>query len=140
MTDFSTPLFLASELLTSSSGPYKLLAPVMASEIRSEKSTWVRTDEEIDALRAIVEGTAEQTGDKFFQALVQHMARAMDASHAFIAEFSDVKTRVRTLAYWADGQIAPNIEFDLAGTPCEEVVGGTLCHHPVDVQEKCQTV
>ena len=108
----------------------------MAGEIQSEKSTWVRTDEELDALRAIVEGTAEQTGDKFFQALVEHLAKAMDTSHAFVAEFAGVATRVRTLAYWAGGQIAPNIEFDLAGTPCEDVVGGTLCHYPAGVRQQ----
>jgi formate hydrogenlyase transcriptional activator len=108
----------------------------MASESHPSTQPNNQTSEEIDALRAIVEGTAEQTGDKFFQALVQHLARAMDASHAFVAEFARVKTRVRTLAYWADGHVAPNIEFDLDGTPCEDVVGGTLCHYPVGVQEQ----
>src|SRR5258708_14516925 len=101
----------------------------MASESHQSALPNNRTDEELDALSSIVEGTAEQTGDKFFQALVQHLAAAMNVSHAFVAEFAGLETRVRTLAYWADGQIADNIEFDLAGTPCEEVVGGTLCHH-----------
>jgi formate hydrogenlyase transcriptional activator len=91
---------------------------------------------ELDALRAIVEGTAEQTGDRFFQALVEHLAKALCVSHAFVAEFAGAKTRVRTLAYWAKNAIAPNIEFDLDGTPCQEVVVGQLCHHPHSVQAK----
>jgi hypothetical protein len=46
----------------------------MASERPSDNSEWIRSDEELDTLRAIVEGTAEKTGDGFFQALVEHLA------------------------------------------------------------------
>lgn len=48
-------------------------------------------------------------------------------SNAFIAEFADTKTRVRSLAFWMNGQLVPNQEWELAGTPCEEVVRGNLC-------------
>ena len=56
--------------------------------------------------------------------------------YAFVAEFAGERTRVRTLAYWGKGQIRENIEFDLAGTPCEDVVRGGLCHHPYGVRER----
>jgi PAS domain S-box-containing protein len=93
-------------------------------------------DDEIVALRAIVEGTARSTGAVFFESLVGHLATAIGVSYAFVAEFAGVATRVRTLAYWGKGEILPNMEFDLAGTPCEDVVRGGLCHHPVGVQGK----
>jgi formate hydrogenlyase transcriptional activator len=93
-------------------------------------------DDEIVALRAIVEGTAENTGAVFFESLVGHLATAVGVSYAFIAEFAGVATRVRTLAYCGKRQILPNLEFDLAGTPCEDVVRGGLCHHPRGVQSK----
>jgi len=89
--------------------------------------------DEIDMLRFLVEGTARTTGEGFFRSLLRHLAVAVDVSHAFVAEFTDVKTRVHTLAYWADGRLQDNIEFDLAGTPCEDVVRGSLCHHPAEV-------
>jgi PAS domain S-box-containing protein len=91
---------------------------------------------EIAALRAIVEGTARSTGQEFFQSLVRHLASALGVSFAFVAEFADVNTRVRTLAFWARDRIAENIEFDLDGTPCEDVVRGNLCHHPSGVAGK----
>jgi PAS domain S-box-containing protein len=91
--------------------------------------------DELDALRTIAEGTANATGEEFFQALVRHLARAVPARYAFVAEFAGVNTRVRTLAYWFRDRIAPNLEFDLAGTPCEEVVRGQLCHHPAGVKD-----
>jgi len=90
--------------------------------------------DELDALRALVEGTAASIGDEFFRSLVRHIGRTLAARHAFIAEFAEVNTRVRTLAYWSGDQIIPNVEFDLAGTPCEEVVKGQLCHHPAGVR------
>ena len=91
-------------------------------------------DEEIIALRAIVEGTARSTGEVFFESLVRHLATAIGVSFAFVAEFAGVATRVRTLAYWGKGELRENEEFDLAGTPCEDVVRGGLCHHPLGVQ------
>jgi PAS domain S-box-containing protein len=92
--------------------------------------------EEIAALRAIVEGTAHATGEEFFQSLVRHLAAAMKVSYAFVAEFADINTRARTLAYWAKDRIANNIEWELAGTPCENVVHGSLCHYPTKVSQQ----
>src|SRR5262245_61716025 len=43
----------------------------------------VRLAEELAALRAIVEGTASSTGEEFFQSLVRHLSRAIDARYAF---------------------------------------------------------
>ncbi len=91
--------------------------------------------DDVPVLRAIVEGTARSTGEAFFQSLVRHLAEAIDVHYAFVAEFTQVRTRVRTLAYWAAGRICDNIEFDLAGTPCEEVVRGSTCHHPVGTKD-----
>jgi formate hydrogenlyase transcriptional activator len=89
--------------------------------------------DEVASLRFLVEGTARTTGEEFFQSLLRHLTAALDVSHAFVAEFTDVRTRVRTRAYWADGRLVDNIEFELAGSPCEEVVRGSLCHHPAEV-------
>jgi PAS domain S-box-containing protein len=88
--------------------------------------------DELAALRAIVEGTAHGTGAEFFRTLVQHLALALRAEQALVAEFV-TPTRVRTLAYWRKDHIEPNIEYDLPGTPCEDVAKGKLCHHPVGV-------
>ena len=92
--------------------------------------------DEVAALRAILEGTARSTGAVFFQTLVRHLASALGVSFAFVAEFAGAPTRVRTLAYWGRGRIQENLEFELAGTPCEDVVRGGLCHHPQEVRER----
>jgi PAS domain S-box-containing protein len=90
-----------------------------------------------NALRAIVEGTASATGDDFFRALVQHLATGLGVRHAFIAEtIGDPAGRVRTLAFWSNGAIVPNIEYALTGTPCEGVIAGQVCYYPTGVQAR----
>jgi formate hydrogenlyase transcriptional activator len=93
------------------------------------------TDEEISDLRALVAGTAAGTGAEFMRTLVQHLAAALRTNHAFIAEFV-VPHRVRTLAFWSNGRTIDNVEFDLAGTPCEDVYQGGLCHYPSGVRAR----
>jgi PAS domain S-box-containing protein len=90
---------------------------------------------EIAALRAIVEGTARGTGQEFFQSLVRHLADAVGVRYAFVAEFAGV-LRARTIAFWLRDRITDNIEWDVVGTPCEDVVRGNLCHHPIGVKDK----
>src|SRR5207253_7443079 len=88
--------------------------------------------DELAALRAIVEGTARHTGQEFFQSLVRHLAAAVGTHYAFVAAFAGGMT-ARTLAFWFRGRITDNIEWDVTGTPCEDVVRGNLCHHPAGV-------
>jgi formate hydrogenlyase transcriptional activator len=57
---------------------------------------------------------------------------------AFIAQFSspETHTKARTIAFWDKDHFADNFEWTLAGTPCEDVVQGKLCHHASGVREK----
>ena len=94
----------------------------------------IPSTDELAALRAIVEGTARHTGQEFFQSLVRHLAAAVGTRYAFVAEFAG-GTRARTLAFWFRDRITDNVEWDVIGTPCEEVVRGNLCHHSCGVKD-----
>ncbi|HSE39071.1 MAG TPA: sigma 54-interacting transcriptional regulator [Blastocatellia bacterium] len=88
-----------------------------------------------ETLRSVVEGTAAVTGDDFFSALVRHLAAAIRVRYAFVTECTDeTRARVRTLAFWSGDSLAENIEYDLALTPCERVIGGEVCHHVSELQ------
>jgi PAS domain S-box-containing protein len=89
-----------------------------------------------DILRRIFEGTARSTGEEFFRSLVRNLGMAVRTAYAFTAEVNADRKRVRTLAVWGKGRFLDNFEYDLDGTPCEEVIRGELCHHPRDVQAK----
>ena len=84
----------------------------------------------LEAMHQIVEGTAGATGDDFCRSVVCHLTAALKVRYAFVTECANPqKTRVRTLAFWTGSQAADNFEYDLAGTPCQRVVGGeTLCY------------
>ena len=104
--------------------------------IANAQEPWVRAaQDDLDILRIVVEGTASSTGEEFFKDLVRHLALALDVPFAAISEFSTVSSRVRTLAFWADQRIQDNFEYDLSGTPCEEVMRGKLCHFPMGVKD-----
>ena len=83
-------------------------------------------------LGEVAEGTTGVYGDAFFRKLVYHFARALQVSCAFITECADYPTsRLRTLAFWSEGQYVDDFEYDLPGTPCETVVkDGQTCFYP----------
>jgi formate hydrogenlyase transcriptional activator len=108
---------------------------MMTTDSNPEQKEGAAPRDDVAWLRSIVEGTASSVGDDFLRNLVRNMALAIGSSHAFVAEFS-AEQRVRTLAYWKHGHIVPNIEFELSGTPCEEVVSGGLCHFATGVQAR----
>jgi len=88
-----------------------------------------------DILHLIYEGTAIATGSDFFEALVRATATAMQVQFCFAAEFAGGRNRVRTLAYWKGKSLGDNIEFDLDGTPCEDVLNGQVGYYPTGVRE-----
>jgi PAS domain S-box-containing protein len=89
------------------------------------------------ALRAIVEGTAAVTETDFFRAFVRHLADALSVRVALVSEITNEEaTRARTLALWVGGRQRENFEYDLAGTPCEDIVHKVICHYPDRLQER----
>lgn len=88
---------------------------------------------ELAILRALVEGTVQTTGEDFLRSLVRNLCNATHVASGFIAEFSNDKTRIRTLVFWMNGEFIDNQEWELAGTPCEDVLRGKLCHYPAEL-------
>ena len=88
-----------------------------------------------ETLRSITEGTASVVGTDFFRSLVKHLADSLKVRYAFVAECIDKEnTRVCTLAFWNGQGFAENVAWELAGTPCEHVIDGNVCHYPRDLQ------
>ncbi|MGE0555750.1 MAG: sigma 54-interacting transcriptional regulator [Gemmatimonadales bacterium] len=99
------------------------------SEARAELSDSLAARERINAVfRAVSEG-ATGVGDAFFPVFIERLAQTLEVKLAFVAECVDPsKTRVRMKAYWSDGRLVEPVEYDLAGTPCERVLEGEVCH------------
>jgi PAS domain S-box-containing protein len=88
-----------------------------------------------EALRLIVEGTASKTGNEFFRSCVRYLAQLLHVRYALVTEWANqAKTRLRTLAFWADDDFGEIVEYDIADTPCHKVIEGTTCYYPENVQ------
>lgn len=101
------------------------------SDIRQEQTCRKETE---NPVQAILDRTAHHAGPAYFSALVQELATITGADHVFCARVLPGGSRAQTVALWSGGSAQPNFEYDLAGTPCEQVSGGTLCHYPTGVQ------
>lgn len=73
-------------------------------------------------LEALVRGTASHFGQAFFDVLVKDLAQLLDVRYAYIARIQ--AGEVRTLSFFADGNLAVPIRHPLADSPCERVLGG----------------
>ncbi len=87
-------------------------------------------------LKKIVEGTATETGEGFFSALVKNLALALDVPAAWVTENVDESRQFLVLAFWLDGKLTENEELKAEGTPCEAVlVEGRMVQVPDNIEE-----
>ncbi len=87
-------------------------------------------------LQHVVAGVAAGTGTKFFQGLVQHLAQALDFDYVCVGRLKRHKTKVQTLAVWAQGRQGENIEYPLKGAPCETVLKESFSYYLTGLQSK----
>jgi len=91
--------------------------------------------EQSQLLRAIVEGTAAETGDEFFASLVTHLTSTLHVQYAVIGEVLEGRLRkIRTLAVSAGGALVDNFEYELAHTPCATALTQTFACFDRNVQ------
>jgi len=87
-------------------------------------------------LKKIVEGTATETGEGFFNALVKNLALALDVPAAWVTENIDESRQFLVLAFWLDGKLTENEELKAEGTPCEAVLlEGRMVHVLDNIEE-----
>lgn len=91
--------------------------------------------ERSDMLRAIVAGTAAETGEDFFSTLVCHLSLVLGVQYAVVGEIqhNPVK-KIRTLAVSANGNLVDNFEYPLMNTPCETALGQSFACFERDVR------
>ncbi len=90
-----------------------------------------------EVVRNIAEGVAASTGEAFFQSLVGQLAKMLNMDYAFVGELSEEGGEsVSTIAVWARDRVVDNFRYELAHTPCENVVGKVLCCYPRGVQQQ----
>ena len=84
------------------------------------------------ALRMILEGTASETGERFFMALVENLARALDTHGAWVTEYRPQTRTLRALAFRLGDQWVQDYEQPIDGTPCRVVLEERRLVHYAD--------
>lgn len=91
--------------------------------------------ERSDMLRAIVAGTAAETGEDFFSTLVCHLSLVLGVQYAVVGEIQHHPVKkIRTLAVSANGNLVDNFEYPLMNTPCETALGQSFACFERDVR------
>ena len=73
-------------------------------------------------IQEIVEATAAETGEAFFDELVRRLARAMNMKCAWVTEWLETEQRLRALSFWIGDRYFGDFEYAIAGTPCAPVI------------------
>jgi formate hydrogenlyase transcriptional activator len=118
---------IVSPMLDSAGRPDRLLA--ISRDITERK----RSE---DLFRKLAEATAVATGEGFFRALVETLAAALRVPYVFVTECTPGAEAVRMLACWQNQGFGENLEYGLAGTPCQAVVGGEIKFYSDRLQER----
>ncbi|WP_321470042.1 response regulator [uncultured Paludibaculum sp.] len=94
-----------------------------------------RTGQAEELLRAVIDTVSSLTGKQYFERLAVQLAAALRMRYCLVSELLPGATdRVRSIAYAIDGVITSDVEYDLAGTPCQEVIRKGMCVFPSGVQ------
>lgn len=87
-----------------------------------------------DTLHFIAQQGWLETGKPFPASLVEFLGRSLDVEYVLIDELMPSGSRAKTIALFANGSSAHNIEYDLEDTPCENVMDKRLCVYSHDLQ------
>jgi formate hydrogenlyase transcriptional activator len=74
-------------------------------------------------LKSITENTTAAIGEDYLKSLVENVTKALGVRMSIVTECVDAEqTRLRTLAYYMEGQLNENVEYDVEGTPCRIIL------------------
>ncbi len=89
------------------------------------------------ALNSLAEIQATNDIDEFYRVCVQTLANAYNAEYACIGLFADDEhSSIRTQSLWAGNSYADNVDYELEGTPCAEVLALKMELVPRDVTKE----
>jgi PAS domain S-box-containing protein len=78
--------------------------------------------DENEALRRVAEGTAGETGERFFRSLVDNLRSALGTMGAWVALLDESRTVLSAISMRMHDQWLDGISYRVEGTPCEVAV------------------
>jgi transcriptional regulator with GAF, ATPase, and Fis domain len=96
----------------------------------AEKS--INSNSKDNKLISLFEATAKETGKKFFEALILNLANALNTYGAWANVYNEDQSKAKSLAFLIAGELLPDFEYEIKGTPCETVINNDTLHHVPD--------
>lgn len=91
-----------------------------------------KTESVMDAL---VQRTSSLFGQAFFDALARDLAILLEVRYAFVARIEPHGSHIRSIAFFADGNLAIPMTYPIAGSPCEAVLEKGLLFFPSSIRQ-----
>ncbi len=92
-----------------------------------------RTEEALGNIQA---GMASESGESFFDSILLNLSRSLGADYALVGRVTgDFGGTVHSISFLSNGRIGDPIEYELAGTPCAQVLGRKACTFPSGVAD-----
>jgi PAS domain S-box-containing protein len=106
----------------------------MMMTIGSQMGQFIKRKQVETALQAVAQGISAATGEAFFQSLVQQLVATLDVEYAFVGKLvGKAGEKVETVAVCTQGKIVANFGYQLAQTPCQNVINHEVCYYPHEV-------
>jgi PAS domain S-box-containing protein len=94
------------------------------------------TPESRDLLDVIAGRMWNAGGEAFFSEMVRHLAGELGVRIAMVGELAPGSTeRMRSVSACVDGRMVEGLEYDLPGTPCENIMARHCCYYPSGVAQ-----
>ena len=139
-----TPTFEAEYRLRAADGTYRWISSrgTVLRHASGKPYRMIMMDNDIHARRLIeetlvqaAEGLSQVSGMDFFRALMASLSRILGTRDNLVCFcLDDPPTRVRTLAYYSNGEFWENFDYELEGTSCGAVIArGEVVYVPTGV-------
>lgn len=84
---------------------------------------------QIAIMKEVISAETYNLGDAFFEHIVEKLNTALEADYTFIGTLAEDAKSVSTISLFGNGQLLENITYELAHTPCENVIGNSVCSY-----------
>ena len=81
----------------------------------------------LDLINETVSNDVYNLGDEFFETVVLRLNNVLNADFTFIGQLNADQTHIETMSLVNRDGVIDNFTYDLAHTPCENVIGQTPC-------------
>jgi PAS domain S-box-containing protein len=106
----------------------------MMMTIGSQMGQFIKRRQIETALQAVAQGVSAATGEVFFQSLVQQLVATLDVEYAFVGKLvGEAAEKVETVAVCTQGKIVANFGYQLAQTPCQNVINNEVFYYSHEV-------